>query len=675
MELPNGYTRVEYIQSSGTQYINTGYSIGSTTRIVAKMGFTSSPSANVFLFGTSYYTGTASSRQNFGLAHRTTATGYAVYNGGQWSAFQSKGTLDTNVHTFELNRSTNKFYVDDTEYSLTANSISNIAATMLIFASRQSGSSSLTADYFSSARLYSFKIYNGDTLIRDFVPVQRDNDSVYGLYDEANDVFYVNSGTGSFTGGSPVFEIIANASPSNGGTVTGSGYYASGTTVTLTATAQGRYSFSNWSDGDTNSSRTITVTEDAIYTAIFTKPKVVIGDEYRIYGKHFRNLRYNSTFYSTVLSADINEDLMQRATSTIVCTDVVPLEEGDVIFIRDAKNNHVFDGVIKSVEGNVITANQMQALYGIDIYATPDDADTREIYSDSYNAFIMASSYITLLSRGFLTTTADVQTDRFDNLVRQGMSSVFCLFNFEIVPDDFPRCPFRTNAEVINGEQLLYDVFSQFGIIPHFEMKIDECDPNPYSSPTADTSKLFLMVADVGWLQQGVVYVAPYPTINVGNNAEFIRNIEVIAEAENVNTLIIYDSTGTTYRKMYSVTTDGEYTEATTVESIDARYIPVHRKYINSDETLTSIRDGELKKIQYNHKINFTFDLDNNFYDFSDLHLGEYINFYVGDRLYNSVLTAWSFHIEQGQTLKQINMVCGKVRNNLTSKLNMGKVK
>ena len=46
--------------------------------------------------------------------------------------------------------------------------------------------------------------------------------------------------------------------------------YEYGTQVTLTANANEGYTFVQWSDGDTNATRTITVTGDLTLTATFT---------------------------------------------------------------------------------------------------------------------------------------------------------------------------------------------------------------------------------------------------------------------------------------------------------------------------------------------------------------------------------------------------------------------
>jgi uncharacterized repeat protein (TIGR02543 family) len=54
-----------------------------------------------------------------------------------------------------------------------------------------------------------------------------------------------------------------------GGTVSGGGTYNYGATATLKATPSAGYHFVKWSDGNTNANRTVTVTGNATYTAIF----------------------------------------------------------------------------------------------------------------------------------------------------------------------------------------------------------------------------------------------------------------------------------------------------------------------------------------------------------------------------------------------------------------------
>lgn len=65
------------------------------------------------------------------------------------------------------------------------------------------------------------------------------------------------------------YTIKGVVSPENTGTVTGGGRFQENSTLKLTAIANDGYSFSKWSDDNTSNPRTIIVTEDKTYTAIF----------------------------------------------------------------------------------------------------------------------------------------------------------------------------------------------------------------------------------------------------------------------------------------------------------------------------------------------------------------------------------------------------------------------
>ena len=72
------------------------------------------------------------------------------------------------------------------------------------------------------------------------------------------------------------YTITTNVTPTGAGTVTGGGTFPAGSSVTLTATANNGYSFSQWNDGSTQNPRTITVNGDATYTAQFTQDNYTI---------------------------------------------------------------------------------------------------------------------------------------------------------------------------------------------------------------------------------------------------------------------------------------------------------------------------------------------------------------------------------------------------------------
>ena len=56
---------------------------------------------------------------------------------------------------------------------------------------------------YASMKLYSCKIYNNGTLVRDFVPAKNSSGTI-GLYDTVNGACYTNAGSGTFTAGADI---------------------------------------------------------------------------------------------------------------------------------------------------------------------------------------------------------------------------------------------------------------------------------------------------------------------------------------------------------------------------------------------------------------------------------------------------------------------------------------
>ena len=94
----------------------------------------------------------------------------------------------------------------------------------------------------------------------------------------------------------PTFQILAIPSDLAHGTVAGSGVFKAGEQITLKATANEGYKFIQWSDGNIDNPRVVTVTSDVTYTAEFTKLEQLnglfsAGDDTQIYFSR-GNLRY-----------------------------------------------------------------------------------------------------------------------------------------------------------------------------------------------------------------------------------------------------------------------------------------------------------------------------------------------------------------------------------------------
>lgn len=199
--LPSGYTQVEYLQSSGTQYIDTGVVLKSKATVTTVGQFLSiTPSTSPI------------SAWGFMGDGNLPRWGCSIYS-GNWlmdlNATTSTAVANTNKHTFvnETDGTTTyNSFVDGVSIYGQALSLVNVATyqantlTAYLFARNNSN----TAGNFSSSRIYSFNIVQDDVLVINLIPCRRNSDNVLGMFDTVTGNFLTNAGTGTFTAGADV---------------------------------------------------------------------------------------------------------------------------------------------------------------------------------------------------------------------------------------------------------------------------------------------------------------------------------------------------------------------------------------------------------------------------------------------------------------------------------------
>lgn len=187
--LPTTYQEVEYISSTGTEYIKTNVYCGydDTVKLVLEGNFISSSNSGAWQGVNAY------------LQHNFTSN--AVSDGNS-----SLSIADTDTITISYNGSTH------TESLSTASSGSTITRSW-------SGSSSYGGyvtilkmgdlqNIYSGTGVVSnlrrSKIYVNGSLSLDLIPAKRKSDSAVGMYDIVSNTFYTNNGTGTFGTGNNV---------------------------------------------------------------------------------------------------------------------------------------------------------------------------------------------------------------------------------------------------------------------------------------------------------------------------------------------------------------------------------------------------------------------------------------------------------------------------------------
>lgn len=181
--LPTGYTEVQYIQSSGTQYVDTEIPANSDVRTTAEFVLLENSENTSCIFGAQ---GTDSKRYVFcAKSSGTFRSDYGTeYVTGPAVVLNEYYTVDKNRNLCTLNGT----LITCSMMTFTGNS------NLYIFAR------SYTSLSPSKIKLYKSNIYVADVLVRDFKPCINPDGKV-GLYDLINGKFYANAGTGVFTAG------------------------------------------------------------------------------------------------------------------------------------------------------------------------------------------------------------------------------------------------------------------------------------------------------------------------------------------------------------------------------------------------------------------------------------------------------------------------------------------
>lgn len=178
--LPSGYTQLEYIQSSGTQYVDTGVKPDQTYTLEVKYQ-TAQTSAG----------GIAVSDQNW------QSNGFGIWCNAV--AFGNQTSQDVTLYgadPIEVTLNQGGLVVNGERVWTPTAATFMAAANMTICALNRNGS---IAEKLTG-KIYYVRLLSNGQAVRDFVPCKNASGAV-GLYDLVNAQFYANAGTGTFTAG------------------------------------------------------------------------------------------------------------------------------------------------------------------------------------------------------------------------------------------------------------------------------------------------------------------------------------------------------------------------------------------------------------------------------------------------------------------------------------------
>lgn len=181
-QLPTEYQEVEYIQSSGTQYIDTGFVVNKSDSYVLEIDGLFPSQAQVYQGCNGYMQFFVSSK-------------YGINNESSISV----GNRDTVRIAYANQTATLTVNGSQVESKSWASyNGANVKLGVLRMGDTNNGWFNGGA---ASGTIYGYKLWKDEVLVSDCIPCYRKSDNIVGLYDLVNGVFYTNAGTGNFAKG------------------------------------------------------------------------------------------------------------------------------------------------------------------------------------------------------------------------------------------------------------------------------------------------------------------------------------------------------------------------------------------------------------------------------------------------------------------------------------------
>jgi len=177
VQLPAGYTPLEYIETDGNSYIDTFYNPNQNTRVVMKVsGFPNTSNAVLFGARTSYI-----SSDKFAFI----ASGNSVYRASFYNKDIELAASISYSGEMVVDQNKNTTYLNGSAVATAPTGAFSCPYTLHLFSFNNGGAPS----GYCKVKFYYCQIYDNGTLVRDFIPAMNASGEA-GLYDLKNDVWY-----------------------------------------------------------------------------------------------------------------------------------------------------------------------------------------------------------------------------------------------------------------------------------------------------------------------------------------------------------------------------------------------------------------------------------------------------------------------------------------------------
>ena len=176
--------KVAYLEATGTQYIDTGSVLSSTSRVECEAEYTGTPVS-------AYFFGTYANNLNFGL-NSSSNRWYGVWKA---EAVLSSPSIPAAINTkYHAIMDSNGIYINGALLSSVSGAFTGTRTAYMFWANGTSKAKSLL-------KMYYLKIWNNSQLVRDFIPIHapfKTDGKQNCMYDKVSKTLFCNAATGDF---------------------------------------------------------------------------------------------------------------------------------------------------------------------------------------------------------------------------------------------------------------------------------------------------------------------------------------------------------------------------------------------------------------------------------------------------------------------------------------------
>lgn len=669
--LPSGYIACSGIGLINSCYIDTGIVPDSSYSVEALFG---DMSTSGWVFGArNSNSSTAQGQLNYNCS---SSTNYIGYNATRLS-FSDSGVYGYPFIRFAKFENTLEVTKGVTIASVTG-STSDFTGSRNIYIGALNNGGTLTKN--TSVILFGFIVKSGSTLICDLVPCYKTATNEQGVYDLKSKTFIGVNDT-------PRTLHKLTIESSEGGTGYAKTYHGENvkeiycTTnfseplkARLIAIAEGGYVFKNWTDSNGNVVSTekeieYSPTGDGTIKANFIKKASAdLGTGFRTLAMRYRYPNayqsHQDEFYADVVSASVKYDALQKTVTTIIVRDMPSIYRENIpIFMLNSRNEVVYEGFIQSIDGNTITCREPLSLFDNEFLFHPNNS-----LADSENLRKRTMTYSFYKYMGWAVKNTDTSLGDQARIMKDSMfshvviseSRVGRLKQMNIL--DSPTPPI-TETKVGNLEEFMLSTFTEYNVFPKVRLKDVKRTGDSYFHHAMDIT---------------TETIDDKEKITISDNYEKVSDVAITLENVAYTVLVVFNSAGTSLRGIYGMENDGSIVAMEYPNSVNNQDLISQTKYlaklVMSDDDMNTLIYQNLANAKFNHKITFKLDLNNSFYGVNTIEIGQPVNFYYKDKLYESVVTGKSFEINENQNeVNTMSLTLGKVRTNITSKLNIRK--